>query len=410
LKHLAIILLFACSLAAGAETLRGVVTNGTTKKPSAGDEVSLKRFGNGMEDAGQTITNAKGEFSFTVQPSQTHYLIWVKHENVLYTHVVQPGSGLSSIQVFEAASEVKNIKILEHMMILQSEASTLKVDELYTVENNSVPPRTKAGLRAFEVYLPDGATLQDAAAQPAGGMLLKAGLAPTGEKNKYGFAYPIRPGQTQLRLSYTLPYSGKLQLNPQIPDTIDHMLVVVPGSMTLVPASGAVYAPTSDPSIKNVNMFVASNVTPQQQLGFEIQGSGKLPRDDQQASAAGPSASGQGEDNRPGGGLGVPNERPDPLHSGQWIFLGVLSAFLALGAIFVYLSNRQGNSAGQIKPQERPAMLLEAMKEEIFQLETDRLQGKISPKDYTAAKAALDQTLQRAVARQKSASKTAPSA
>jgi hypothetical protein len=41
------------------------------------------------------------------------------------------------------------------------------------------------------------------------------------------------------------------------------------------------------------------------------------------------------------------------------------------------------------------------MKEEIFQLETDRLQGKISAKDYESAKAALDKTLQRAVQRQK---------
>jgi hypothetical protein len=45
-------------------------------------------------------------------------------------------------------------------------------------------------------------------------------------------------------------------------------------------------------------------------------------------------------------------------------------------------------------------MLMEAMKEEVFQLESDRLQGKINPQDYQTAKAALDKTLQRAVQRQ----------
>jgi hypothetical protein len=407
LKHLALIALFACSLAAGAEPLRGVVTNGTTKKPSAGDEVSLKRIGNGMEDAGKTTTDARGQFSFDVAPAQTPYVIWVKHQNVLYTQVAPPGSGSVSVEVFDTAPEVKDIKILEHVTILQGKGSTLEIDELYTVDNNSTPPRTKAGVRAFEIYLPDGAAVKAAAAQPARGMLLKAGLAPTGEKNKYGFAYPIRPGQTQFRVSYTLPYSGKLQLNPKIPDTIENVFLGAPASMNLAPARGAVYQvykPANDAEIKNMNMFVANKVTPQQELGFEIQGSGELPRDDgQQTSAGSAGGPGQGEDNRPGGGLGVPNEKPDPLHSGQWAFLGVLSAFLALGAVFVYISNQHGDPS-EAKPQDQPAILLAAMKEEVFQLETERLQGKISAKDYEAAKAGLDRTLQRAVSRHKSAS------
>ena len=410
MKHLVIIALFACSLAAEADSLRGVVRNGTTNKPSAGDEVLLKRMSNGMEDAGETKTNAKGEFSFDVPAGPMPYVIWVKHQNVNYTHVAQPGAGTAEIQVYDAAPEVKGIKISEHIKMIQAGAGTAKIDELYTLENNSTPPRTKSGLRAFEVYLPDGATVQDAGAQVPGGMPLKAGLAPTGEKNQYGFAYPIRPGQTQFHISYKLPYTGKLQLAPKIPSTIDHILVVVPNSINVVPEPGAVFVPTTDPQIKNMKMLVASNVTPQQKLAFEIEGSGLMPRDEQRASApeqANPEAN---EDNRPGGGLGVPNEKPDPLHSGQWPFLGVLSAFLALGAFLVYFSNRSETAAAPAGPQDRSAMLLEAMKEEVFQLETDRLQGKISPKDYEVSKAALDKTLERAVKRQKSESKAAPSA
>lgn len=44
------------------------------------------------------------------------------------------------------------------------------------------------------------------------------------------------------------------------------------------------------------------------------------------------------------------------------------------------------------------------MKEELFQLETERLQGKISEADYQTAKAALDLTLKRAIARQQARS------
>jgi hypothetical protein len=44
-------------------------------------------------------------------------------------------------------------------------------------------------------------------------------------------------------------------------------------------------------------------------------------------------------------------------------------------------------------------VLLEAMKDELFQLEIERQQGQISVEEYEAQKAALDQTLKRALAR-----------
>ena len=51
-------------------------------------------------------------------------------------------------------------------------------------------------------------------------------------------------------------------------------------------------------------------------------------------------------------------------------------------------------------PVAKSSMLLEALKEELFQLEVEKKQGKITPADYEKAKAALDQTLDRALKRQ----------
>jgi len=48
----------------------------------------------------------------------------------------------------------------------------------------------------------------------------------------------------------------------------------------------------------------------------------------------------------------------------------------------------------------KSSMILEALKEELFQLEVEKKQGKITPEDYEKAKAALDQTLERALKRQ----------
>ena len=45
-------------------------------------------------------------------------------------------------------------------------------------------------------------------------------------------------------------------------------------------------------------------------------------------------------------------------------------------------------------------MLLEGLKEELFQLEVEHKQGQISQQEYEKAKSALDQTLERALKRE----------
>jgi hypothetical protein len=399
LKPLAItLLLFACSLVAAADTLKGVVQNSTTNKPSAGDDVTLKKIGNGMEDVAKTKTNAKGEFSFTVPAVQQPYIVWVQHQGVTYTQAGMPGGVPVAVRVFDSSPSLKELSIPEHAMALQTspDGTTLSGEEFYTVSNQSAPPRTLTGQHTLEFYLPEGAKINESSVQ-TGKTQLKTAVVPTGEKNKYAFIFPIRPGQTQFHIIYTVPYSGKLEINPRSDLKTDALMVVAPDSIKFTAGDSSIYQNTPNPQYKTVNFFIAKNITAQQKVSFEISGTGEMPREQEQTGSNG--GGGRGEPAGPGGGLGVPNERPDPLHSGQWLFLGVLSLFLAAGAVFVYTSNQNAPITAGV-PQDRSAMLMEAMKEEVFQLESDRLQGKINPQDYQTAKAALDKTLQRAVQRQ----------
>jgi hypothetical protein len=117
-------------------------------------------------------------------------------------------------------------------------------------------------------------------------------------------------------------------------------------------------------------------------------------------------------DNRPGGGLGTPIDAPDPLFRYRIPILGVFAVVLVMGgAYIVSRSNRaQPAVAGKAPaidvpvaaPRDRQGLLLEAMKEELFQLELDRQQGKVSAEEYATAKAALDETIKRALTRGKS--------
>jgi hypothetical protein len=52
-----------------------------------------------------------------------------------------------------------------------------------------------------------------------------------------------------------------------------------------------------------------------------------------------------------------------------------------------------------VSPQAQNTQLLSALKEEIFALETDKLQGKLTEAEYTQTKAALELILVRALQR-----------
>jgi hypothetical protein len=400
LKRIAILIfMLACSLAAIAEPLKGIVRNNTTNKPSVGDEVTLKKIGNGMEDVSKTKTNAKGEFSFNVPPAQQPYVVWIEHQGVTYTQRAMPGAPPIVVRVFDASADIKEINIIEHAMLFHTgdAPNILTAEEIYTVGNTSNPPRTLLKPHTLEFYLPEGATISESSVRTGSGVDLKSAIVPAGEKNKYAFGFPIRPGETQFHFVYSVPYSGKLKIDAKPDSAVGTIVVAAPGPIKFSPVNSSLYENKNNPQFPGVNFYVAKNVTPGAQTGFEIAGSGEMPRQAESASA-GP---GQPENNRPGGGLGLPNQMPDPLQSGQWLFLIVLSLFLAAGAIYVYTSNRQAViAAGPVNSQGRPGMLMEALKEEVFQLEADRLQGKVSPQDYQTAKAALDKTLQRAVQRQ----------
>ena len=49
---------------AAAQNITGTVTNGTTGKPAAGDQVELLSLSQGMQEIGNAKTDAQGQFSF----------------------------------------------------------------------------------------------------------------------------------------------------------------------------------------------------------------------------------------------------------------------------------------------------------------------------------------------------------
>jgi len=425
--HAALLLALLSATALAAE-LTGTVRNGTTGKPAAGDDVVLLSMAGGMDEAGRTKTDAQGRFRLTVDDASTSYLVRVVHQKVTYHKAAPPGTQSVEVEVYDAAAKVEGVRAIVDVLRFEADASTLQVTELYSVSNKSQPPRTQMSERSFEIYLPAGAEILASTAMTSGGMPVNSAPVPTGEKNRYAFIFPLRPGETRFQLSYRLPYSGEADFQPRLTLPTEHLVVMVPPSMQFRSNAGqGAFQPM--PEETGANVQVATSTKPGAEPGFHISGVGVMPREAQAqgtgetrplAQGAGAQGGGGGEEaggpgGGPGGGLGRPIDTPDPLHEYRWQFLGGLALLLAMGAFFVW--NRGASAiapapgAGFSAPsvaaiptyppatRDRSALLLEALKEELFQLETERYQGKISTAEYERAKAALDQTIQRAVTR-----------
>ena len=390
-----LIVVLACSLASSAQVLKGMVQNGTTNKPAAGEEVTLNQPGqNGMQEVGKAKTNARGEFQFKLPDPAAGYVILVNHQKAPYSYIVKPGAAAApaQVQVYDVADQLDNIERTEHALIIQADQGVAQVNEIVTVTNNSKPPRS---LPSLEVYLPEGAEIADGSAFQKGLMPMRKAPVPLAN-NKYAFLYPVRPGETQFEVTYTLQYVGKLKFEPKLAAPVSKFAVVMPKAIHFSAGANTPFQHAGGwdrfPAVKNIDVQQAKNVQPGTPLTFEIQGAGVINEASQQP---------ENRDTRPGGGLGAPNENPTPLNSGQqWAFVGVLTLFLTGGGVLIFFVHRN--------PGDGPvgsAALLEALKEEMFQLESERAQGRVSQQEYNAAKSALDKTLQRVVRRKKTAAK-----
>ena len=396
-----------------AADITGTVTNKTTNKPSAGDDVVLLKLASAMEEEARTKSDGKGNFTLAPKgDDNTPHLVRVTHQGVNYFRPAPPGTTSVEVEVYDAGKEVAGISGLADITRLQADNGRLDAIEMWIVKNDSKPPRTKMSASTFEITLPEGAVIDASLAAGPGGMPVNTAPVPTGTKGHYGFLFPLRPGETRFQISYHLPYSGSFAFNHQSGLAMSDVVVMLPKSVEFKPR-GSEFQPSNDE--KGMTVYVAKEVPANKQLAFSVSGTGQIPREAQEGDAEGDqsAAGGGAPENRPGGGLGAPIDAPDPLHKYRWWLLGGLAAALVAGAFYMMGRPQAPVAAAATLPSSavpknapgRGGPLLDALKEELFQLESDKIQGRISAPEYTEAKAALDLLIRRAIARHGQAAK-----
>jgi hypothetical protein len=385
----------ALTASAFAATVTGVVTNKTTNKPANGADVVALSVAEGLKEAARTKTDGKGNFTLNIAgEDRMPHLIQVEYQGANYPKFAPPGTESVAIDVYDVAKKVDGITGTGNFVEFQTlNDKEIEVIEAYVVRNESKPPRTQLSDKSFEIYLPEGAKVENSVAGRVNGMPVNNAPVPQGEKGRYAFIYPLRPGETLFRLAYKLPYNGKLSFTPHLTLPMDNFVVMMPTSMHLeAKSSGFANAPDEN----GMHVAVVKSVQPTDRVAFEVSGTGQIPQptNDGQAGAPADNA-GDTATNKPGGGIGQPIRTPDPLEKYKWWIFGGVTLVLIAGA--GYVMGRPATLTATAGPVDRRALLLEALKEELFRLESDKAAGKISESEYAEAKSALDLVLKRAM-------------
>lgn len=429
----------ALPLAAQAVNISGTVTNGTTGKPDAGDSVYLISLANGMQQVGSTKTNASGHYTLALPDSSMH-LIRVDHQTASYYASVPPGATHTDVTVYNVAAKVAGVVTEDDVFQMQTDSDGLHVIESFFVQNNSKPARTQYGPHAYVIHLPPGAQIDGGQAADASNMPVSSMPAPIDSKGNYAFVFPIRPGTTRFAVSYSLPYAGKFTFHLAEPTPAANVAVMLPNSMTFTPHPAGIFAPIHDQSVP-AQTYVAKNVSAAQNISFTVTGTGALPRSQQdQATSQSDAAAQTAQNDRPGMGLGTPIDTPGPLHKYRWWILSSIGLILVVIAAFMLRSQPVASGAAPVQPEPSPLEptprtvavsdpaagddfqqrkrgapaagsvatsanpagavdLLQSLKEELFTLETERVEGKLTEEQYTLTKAALEVVLRRALGR-----------
>lgn len=437
----ALAILFCCaSLIGSAGTLQGTVRNGTTGQAAAGVDVILIQLQGGMQPVGNTKTDAQGHFEFThPQIGAGPMLVRAVYRGVNYHEPVPPGKTTADIQVFEPTDKAGTFAIPARAVILQPNGSDLLVGEEYSIENKTQPPMAYFHQNGSFVFaLPDGAELSQVSAAGASGMPVVQGTIDKG-KGLEAIDFPFRPGESNVRVSYKVPYAAnETKLRISSPYAVARLAVFAPPGVTV---TGDGFAPAGQE--QGFNAYMRESVAANTPLIVMVSGTAPMQSSSQSGGAGGGTSAGGGAGNagsqdpsvnsraEAGGdsATATPTTIPARLDSLKWILVGGFAAIFALG--FVYLLRRPqvaaatAGGAGAAEAYEAPSPKraakssstsapasaanvaaevdrevrgsLDELKDSLFRLELRRQAGTISEEDYARERERIDATLRNLV-------------
>jgi len=229
---LTILLGLLAAAAAHADTLSGTVINRTTGKPTANVDLTFLSPTQGMRDLGSAKSDAQGRFTVTNDAiGRVPVLVRATYQDVSFNTFAPPVRPEVEVEIYDISKDPKTITVTQHIIIFQPQGDKLIGAEEYEVQNAAQPPvayfRTEGD---FDFAIPENATIGQVTTTATMGMSVNQASIDKG-KGRYAIAFAFRPGQTNVRLSYELPYpnsSATLKLPATYPG-VKLLVVAAPG-------------------------------------------------------------------------------------------------------------------------------------------------------------------------------------
>jgi hypothetical protein len=412
---LSIIAAFFFAAAAHAGTVHGTVINRTTGKPTPGIPVTLLNPTAGMVEVGSATSDAQGQFTVTSDKiGMGPILIRATYHDNSFNTFLPPGRPEVEVEIYETSKDPKSITPDSHIIIFQPNGDKLIGAEEYHVLNNSNPAvayfRTEGN---FDFAIPDNAKMQQVSTISSLGMAVPQASIDKG-KGRFAIAYPFRPGETSIRLSYEVAYPGNAA-TVKLPAAYAGLkiLVVAPPGVTV---SGDGLKPAGQE--QGMMVYTHEPMAAKAILTVQLSGAGSP----QAADAGGDQGQQPGQE----GNSRTQEENiqavPGRLDDFKWVLMIGLAALFALGALL--LSRKQVVVAGgpeadfddaplpQSKSSARAARgaksaaaasvadvnaqvnaSLDSLKDAIFRLELRKQAGTISAEEYAQERAKVEKLL-----------------
>jgi hypothetical protein len=405
--------------AARAGTLTGTVKNGTTGKPAAGADVILIQLQGGMQPVASTKTDASGQFSFNdPHLGGAPMLVRVVYRGVNYHEPIPPGKTAANIDVYEPTDKPDAFTVPNHAVIVQPRGKELMIGEEYIISNKTTPPVAfykKDG--SFEFSVPQGAAFDQASAWGSSGMPVVQGTIDKG-KNQMAVAFPFRPGESGVRISYKLPYADNHATLRNVAHYSSEKLIIAAPPSVEISGTGIVSAGQD----QGMAIYTRDNVAANEPIDISISGQGPAAPPEGAVTAPGEASQDPSVNSRAdsGGGTDAPTATaiaiPARIEGIKWILVGGFAAIFLLGFGFLLrkpvlapapaaaaiptptipvapVAAKPATSEAMASLEDQARGGLDALKDSLFRLELRRQAGTIREDEYAQERARVEKVL-----------------
>lgn len=233
----------AVPAAAGAFAVHGTVINGTTGDPVPSATVIIVNPSGGMMVEKQITADSEGRFDAEdLDPDAPVHLLRVTYKGVNYTEMVRyDGTDPmhAHVVVYETKTSWDDVHVSIPHVVVARRADTLRVDQFIQIDNEGSPPRTLYGDDAsLTVFIPEDKLTLNNFYIMSMGMPVPLSPVATGKPGYYTVPHAIKPGMTQVALSFSVPYGeGVYSYTHTLPRALDEMVIITEDRTMQVTAS-----------------------------------------------------------------------------------------------------------------------------------------------------------------------------